>query len=108
MNVKKNTYEVNLIVAASSDNFATWYNNLAKNKKITISDCNAMQVDDGINNFFDLAKYYASFPVMEYILGEEDIQSILEVEENGLWSEAVSVEGLMKLHDKWLGRDTKN
>ncbi|MBV5301220.1 MAG: hypothetical protein J0649_05480 [Methylococcales bacterium] len=55
MNVKKNTYEVNLIVAASSDNFATWYNNLAKNKKITISDCNAMQVNDGINNFFDLS-----------------------------------------------------
>ena len=107
MNVKKNTYEVNLIVAASSDNFARWYNNLAK-KKITISDCNAMQVNDGINNFFDLSKYYASFPVMEDILGEEDIQSILEVEENGLWSEAVSVEGLMKLHDKWLGRDTKN
>ena len=62
MNVKKNTYEVNLIVAASSDNFATWYNNLAKNKKITISDCNAMQVNDGINNFFDLSNRHSAPP----------------------------------------------
>jgi hypothetical protein len=32
----------------------------------------------------------------------------LEGEEKGMWSEAVSFEGLIKHHDKWLGRDTKN